>query len=806
MKNKFIMLLVAGSLVLSVGLSACGGSGGSGGGNGGGDGSLTGTDSQWYETYSTVDSENYNKSLYYLNELKFEVADPSVIYIDHGEEQGYFYAYGTSDLVGGHGIQCWRSVDLSNWEYVSVAYRPDFDNTWAYNNHWAPEVIYDGDLDMYLMFFNADYLNKGNMKYLTVTYSANPYGPFEPVGDPSEPMYDFSPNNSQIPADLQRTNAIDVHPFVDPVTGDKYLFYSGYGRDGNGVTKGQTIFGVKMNGWTQPDYSTLTEVTKLYNTTTDRNDNDIDEGSPDTVNEGPFVWYHEGVYYLTFSVYAYTNLNYQVRQAVSASVLGPYTKIQPRDGGQVIATDSSWGTITSAGHHCFIPCGDTLMIAYHTFLNRNDITEGRALAVDTISFVENDDGLLLMHANGPTYSYQPLPEEISGYKNVAASATVTVSNAAEDSDKSYLTDETLKIHDSDTAEEFATSGGNVVITLTWDKFVNVRSLLVYNSIYWDYAFWGINSVKLRVKTGENSTEELTIKNILFDYNWHTDSVSMVYPGANSVVEFDELPVDRITITINAASDAEIHLNEVIVLGKEVPSAQPVNELSAYSYEQKPPVTAVPVYESLTFGSAADGVFLSNYGYDLSHDDGTADAYVDKIWCGNEQILYFKDVCSTVFYAEVEISVLNHTKTYSGDQFPKIGIVMKALNNYFVFYNIDVLETYSGKTVGYVESNVAGSDYMWNDYANQCYTVSDMSYTGDSYTKLGVARIGDTVYLFCNDVLMDRLDNSLSGFKNNSSTACAVGLLCYNTFARFKNYSITSVESEVTAKLTALGAL
>ena len=105
-----------------------------------------------HKAYSSLtDPDDYNKNLYYLNDLKFEIADPSVIYVDKGEEKGYFYAYGTSDLVGCFGIQCWRSKDLTNWEYKSVAYQPDFDVTWGYSNHWAPEVIYDEEAELYLM-------------------------------------------------------------------------------------------------------------------------------------------------------------------------------------------------------------------------------------------------------------------------------------------------------------------------------------------------------------------------------------------------------------------------------------------------------------------------------------------------------------------------------------------------------------------------------------------------------------------------------------------------------------------------------
>lgn len=802
MKKKIISLACVAVFALSFGLTACDRSNDADKNNN--NGTVTGTETQWYTDYAKVDSENYNKNLYFLNELKFEIADPSVIYIDHGEEEGYFYAYGTSDLVGCFGIQCWRSKDLTNWEYKSVAYQPDFENTWAYTNHWAPEVIYDSASEMYLLFYNADWFEKDNMKCISVAYSENPYGPFVPMASPTEPLYDFSVNNSAISRDLQRKDVIDAHPFIDPVTGDKYLYYSGYGIDGNGNRHGQTIFGVKMIDWATPDYSTLKELTKLYNTTTDRNDNDIDEGSPDTVNEGPFVWYQDGTYYLTFSVYAYTRAAYQVRQAISTSPLGDYTKIQPRDGGQVIATDSAWGTITSAGHHCFIACGDTLMIAYHTFLNRNDITEGRALAVDTVSFVKNDKGQTLMHANGPTYSYQPLPEEISGYKNLAPQATVTASNMADDSDIDYLTDGVLKVHESDPVKEFTTSGGNTVITLSYNKFVNVRSIMIYNSIQYDNAFWGINSIKLNVKTGDNSTAELEMKNVTFDYKWHSDSVRMIYPGANSIVEFNELPVNKITITINGTASDIRSLNEIVVLGKEVSNASPVSALSDYSYTEPAPVSPLPVYESLTFGSSNDGMFLSDYGYDLSHDDGTEDAYVDKVWCGNQQILYFKDVFSTSFYVEAEMSVLDHTTSYIGDEYPKIGIVMKSANNYFVYYNINCLATYDNNVVGYVESNMAGSDYMWDDYESQSYPIENLNYTGDSYVKLGVARIGETMYLFANDNLVCTIDGTLRGFTNNKDTAAAVGFLSYNTFTRIKNYSITDSEAEISAKLASLG--
>jgi hypothetical protein len=177
--------------------------------------------------------------------------------------------------------------------------------------------------------------------------------------------------------------------------------------------------------------------------------------------------------------------------------------------------------------------------------------------------------------------------------------------------------------------------------------------------------------------------------------------------------------------------------------------------------------------------------------------------VDKTWCGNQQLLFFKDAYSTVFYVEAEMSVLDHTKSYINDAYPKIGIMMKTDKNYFVFYNIDCQSDYSNPVVGYVESNAAGTDYLWGYYASQSYTVSGLAYKGNSYAKLGVARIGDTLYLFANDKFVAKLEGELRGFTNDESTASAVAFLTYNTFTRFRNYSITTSKSEVEAKLASL---
>ena len=143
-KSKIISFVLAVGMVAGV-ASSCKSGGGS-------DTAVLTRDNYNAELLSEAEnvSAGYNGNLFYVNTLEFQVADPSVIYISEGDEAGYFYAYGTSDEIGCHGFQAWRSKDLSHWECTGIAYAPDYSVTWAVNNYWAPEVIYDAKTKLYI--------------------------------------------------------------------------------------------------------------------------------------------------------------------------------------------------------------------------------------------------------------------------------------------------------------------------------------------------------------------------------------------------------------------------------------------------------------------------------------------------------------------------------------------------------------------------------------------------------------------------------------------------------------------------------
>jgi beta-xylosidase len=254
---------------------------------------------------------------------------------------------------------------------------------------------------------------------------------------------------------------------------------------------GSHIFGVKMKDWFTPDYSTLTKLTvpgyRTIKAAEELDDSQkVREGG---VNEGPFMVYRDGTYYLTLSIFGYTDSNYRVIQATSDSPLGTFTKIEESKGGKVISTDvANWSHLVSAGHHCFIRCGEELFIAYHTFKNRQDISRGRALGIDKVVWVKNSDGADLMHTNGPTYSVQALPESLSGYKNIATSASITSNNTASDSDVKLLNDSLIKYQEFDIVEEYEANQGKTEINISWDTFKTVRALMVFNSYDYEKTF------------------------------------------------------------------------------------------------------------------------------------------------------------------------------------------------------------------------------------------------------------------------------------------------------------------------------
>lgn len=788
MKKILTFILI---LFVAMGFIAC-----NKGDNGGNDDNNDDNQKNQISYYETKLSENrnYNTSLYFLNTLEFQIADPSVIYVNEGEEAGYFYAYGTSDDIRVYGFQSWRSKDMSNWESMGVAYKPDFNVTWADVNYWAPEVIYDAEDQLYYLFYSAQTRGTGIFQ-MSVAYSDKPQGPFISANmvinadgkmlQESEPVYNLTSSNREIDPNIVRLNAIDISPFIDPVTGKKYLYFSYF----DSFTRSE-IFGMEMKDWFTPDYSTLKQLTAVgYLTVDGYYNNDLDQRTPEgTINEGPFMTYHEGTYYLTLSVYGYTDEKYQVRQALSDNPLGTFTKYLPEDGGAVIATDPMWTYMTSAGHHCFVYIGDETYIAYHTFLNRSDVTDGRALAFDKIEYVDFK-GVKLMHANGPSNSPQPLPKNISGYENITKYAHIKATNHS--SDTKLLNDGIIPYLTYQGLEEFVADEGTTTITLTFDDFVTARSIMVYNSFDYYNSFINIEKINLHYQKEAGKTEVVTLENLEFDWNWNVDTnFEQMNPGGAVIAEFNDLSINKIEITIRSVQDSQLGISEIIVLGKTTDVGFGIS-LDNYTFTNPPKVSPEIITEGTTIGSNQG--LKTNFGYDLTHDDGTEDAYIIQNW-PYDQYAYFNNVYSTNFYVEAEFTITNN-RSYANDKYPKFGLTVSTVEN-TIFFFVDANPTYTQDAVGTAQRTLDNRDWDWNATEQNVGGVG-ISYRDGQYVKLAIIRKGAEFYMLADDKLYIYYD------KFNVFTAdykAVPGFLTFNTEMKVKNYFATTDSTLIDEKI------
>ena len=416
---------------------------------------------------------------------------------------------------------------------------------------------------------------------------------------------------------------LDPSPFVDPKTGDRYLYFALRSEasafidpDGFGTQQAQSAFAVKMlnNDWTQIDYSSLTQISRglvnfvcedavadyvdqanafdpsLYplgqkelnlntlvmgenNAETYMNDYDC--------NEGPFVYYNEdtGLYYSVVSIGSYQDGTYSLCQSIAYHPMGPWRKLALEEGGLVLTTNYGQTTdmVTGPGHNSFIKVGDELINVYHKHLDIKVSDLQRGPATDRVVFVKNNTGIYVMHTNGPTNTVQPLiyGTGATEYDNIADEAIVT-STATDKTAVSNLTDGVIPVHDNSLhpyLSEYEFADAKDVITLKFDNYKAITSILIYNSRFYDKAFYEIAKIEMDAKmNGKEFTA--VINNLQFYWEKYEFAIGgKLNPGAPAVAVFDELAVKEIRITINNTNDVDlgfsgkVALSEIMVLGK-----------------------------------------------------------------------------------------------------------------------------------------------------------------------------------------------------------------------------------------------
>jgi len=207
---------------------------------------------------------------------------------------------------------------------------------------------------------------------------------------------------------------IDPSPFVDPVTGKKYLYFKAEGSLG---MDWNISVGVEMENWLKPKWETAQYVAVDHFKTVADWKNGENKGvsyemSDYTCNEGQFMLHHRDEsgkdwYYLTFSVNDYAKRDYQVGMAVGDNPLGPFRKLEEYEGGLLLSANNiDSGTVSGAGHHSFVKVGDQLYIAYHRHRNALEPSADRYTAIDEVKFITVED------KNGRLCLLRPKTEKI----------------------------------------------------------------------------------------------------------------------------------------------------------------------------------------------------------------------------------------------------------------------------------------------------------------------------------------------------------------------------------------------------------
>ena len=466
--------------------------------------------------------DKFNTNLFYRNDGQVQAADPHVICDD-----GMFYMYATN--ANGNGdcsyLQVFTSYNLTDWTNNGICYQPKLTN-WAIDGLWAPEVI-KFEEKYYLYYSGWDIKHGGHQ--IGVAVSDSPLGPFiDYVGESANGYIDSK--NAPIKFDF---SVIDASPFIDK-DGEKYLLFT---KDQyQGVS---SIYIAKLNDdMVTIDYSTITLLSEPVL--------DWEMQNTNHWNEAPFLYEHEGVYYLFYSANYYMDRYYGIGVSTSSSPMGPFEKAEE----PVLITQDYWDYISGTGHCSLFtsPDGKEVFMAYHSHIDTILGGGERKINFDRVNFVE---GKVLV--NGPSISPQLLPSGVGEYQDITSKATIKVNGSLNNGLKDNLINnlETKLEHEVDVLSNKA------IITVDFEEEQILRAIMIYDSANFDYCLPKVDDIEINGKH---------IKDIMMNESYYgNDDYLFKIPCSAFIYEFDELKSNKITITLSSSEN--IYLNEIKVVGK-----------------------------------------------------------------------------------------------------------------------------------------------------------------------------------------------------------------------------------------------
>ena len=522
-----------------------------------------------FNDFSDPNDKDFDKSIYYRNDLNQDMGDPMMVY--HNNK---FYAFGTYDTT-----KIWRfsSDNLTDWDNDGTCFVPEI-NSWSKTNIWAPDLQYING--KWYMYYTAEYIDDDGSSHCQIGVA---------IGDsPNGDFIQFCGNNAdgkyiginEPPFLFKGITILDQHVFQDD-DGQLYMYFSidtrTFKDDRNhGV---QEIYGVKMKDPVTIDFSTLTRlIAPGYKKLSDEKRSiEWETWSPSFPGdmecvEGPYMIKKNGKYFLTYVANSYVDTEYGVGYAISDTPLGEY--IKPNDSylqNLLLGVPGQTGTYintrylgfqTGTGHASICKVGDEYMFAYHAHLNRDkwgakediygDKSKWRALAVDYLYF--DNDGM--PYTNGPTYSLNRLPSLVSGFKNLASSATFN----CDGSNVSYLNDNYTNraFNTKEMARECEFKAGKHAIEIKFDKEVEIKAVNVINSYDYTKIIKFINQIDFGLNKG--------VTNILFNSNYINNSMNFTFPHAPLICDLKEtIKTNRIVIEIE--NNTNFALGEIEILGR-----------------------------------------------------------------------------------------------------------------------------------------------------------------------------------------------------------------------------------------------
>ena len=115
------------------------------------------------------------------------------------------------------------------------------------------------------------------------------------------------------------------------------------------------------------------------------------------------------------------------------------------------------------------------------------------------------------------------------------------------------------------------NNGKSVISLTFDDYQTIKAIMVYNSNDFYKTFKEIDNIRLYLK--KDGIETVSDTGVI-PFNYHEYSLidqdyKTVFAGASSTIEFNDLEVNKIEITVSKSyGESILGISEIQVLGKE----------------------------------------------------------------------------------------------------------------------------------------------------------------------------------------------------------------------------------------------